>query len=182
LNPDLKRDPWTSEEDEALKNAVKKLGHNWSQIAKSLPGRSGHQCRERWRHFLNPNLKHGSWTLAEDEKLKNAVEKFGTHNWSKIAEDVPSRSDLQCKRRWFRPLNPDLNHEPRTPAEDDLLLNPQLDDFPSDFFAPSSDENDLPTESFSPRPPSGRWDNPLSDFDLDNPFDPWAPMMWDNNQ
>jgi myb proto-oncogene protein len=46
---------WTQKEDEILGQQVKIHGQqNWVIIAKSLPGRLGRQCRERWHNVLNP--------------------------------------------------------------------------------------------------------------------------------
>ncbi|XP_039688776.1 transcription factor MYB3R-2-like [Medicago truncatula] len=48
LNPDLIKGPWSEQEDNQLSELVKINGKkNWSQVAKSLPGRIGKQCRER---------------------------------------------------------------------------------------------------------------------------------------
>lgn len=48
LNPEMKKGPWTEEEDRIL---IEKVQHykaqNWSQIAQFLEGRIGKQCRER---------------------------------------------------------------------------------------------------------------------------------------
>lgn len=46
---------WNLKEDEILEEQVKIHGHqNWVIIAKSLPGRLGRQCRERWHNVLSP--------------------------------------------------------------------------------------------------------------------------------
>jgi myb proto-oncogene protein len=42
----------------------------------------------------------GHWRPAEDEKLKELVEKYGPHNWNAIAEKLHGRSgeNLNLKR------------------------------------------------------------------------------------
>jgi len=39
LNPAIKRDSWSEEEDMALVNAHTLYGNKWAEIAKCLPGR-----------------------------------------------------------------------------------------------------------------------------------------------
>ncbi|KAF9243835.1 hypothetical protein BU15DRAFT_42731 [Melanogaster broomeanus] len=48
LDPSLKKDEWTSEEDEKLIDAYKRLGGKWGQVGQELQ-RSGLGCRNRWR-------------------------------------------------------------------------------------------------------------------------------------
>ena len=49
VNPSLVKGPWTKEEDEQVRDLVKKYGpKRWSMIAKHLNGRIGKQCRERY--------------------------------------------------------------------------------------------------------------------------------------
>jgi len=107
LNPKIKRGRWTEEEDKRLTLAVHAYeNYNWIKIQKHVPGRTDVQCRERWCNILDPKLKDGPWTKEEDELLMKAIEKHGIGKWSKIAEEVPSRTDNQCWRRW-KQLNPE---------------------------------------------------------------------------
>lgn len=48
---------------------------NWSFIAKSLPGRIGKQCRERWHNHLNPDIRKERWTEEEDQAIIEAHKK-----------------------------------------------------------------------------------------------------------
>lgn len=67
LRPGLVKGPWTAEEDSMVKNLVESLGvKSWSVIAKSLSGRLGKQCRERWYNHLNPDIVKDPWTPEED--------------------------------------------------------------------------------------------------------------------
>ncbi|KAL9642120.1 hypothetical protein ABK040_007125 [Willaertia magna] len=50
LNPTLNVGPWTKEEDERLKQAIKEYGlGNWSKIAEVMHPRTDNQCWRRWR-------------------------------------------------------------------------------------------------------------------------------------
>lgn len=39
----------------------------------------------------------GHWRPAEDEKLRDLVEKYGPHNWNAIAEKLQGRSGESIK-------------------------------------------------------------------------------------
>ncbi len=45
----------------------------WSFIAGHLTGRIGKQCRERWANHLNPGIKKGPWTEAEDMNIIEVI-------------------------------------------------------------------------------------------------------------
>jgi myb proto-oncogene protein/Myb-like DNA-binding protein BAS1 len=48
LNPNLKKEDWTPEEDEKLIEAYNSIGGKWGQVGQTLQ-RSGLGCRNRWR-------------------------------------------------------------------------------------------------------------------------------------
>ncbi|KAK2422350.1 myb domain protein 3r-4 [Trifolium repens] len=95
----VRKGSFTPEEDERLTVAVMLFGRKWNQIAKYVPGRIQSQCRERYLNSLDPSLKWGGWTEEEDLRLEAAITKYG-YCWSKVAEDVPPRTDSQCRKRW----------------------------------------------------------------------------------
>lgn len=52
LSPDVRRDPWTVEEEATLFEAHAKLGPAWAKIASMLPGRTDNQvCFAMWSVF-----------------------------------------------------------------------------------------------------------------------------------
>ncbi|KAM3268765.1 hypothetical protein P3S67_030729 [Capsicum chacoense] len=48
LDPSLKLDEWTEEEDLKLKSAINEHGYSWSKVAACVPSRTDNQCRRRW--------------------------------------------------------------------------------------------------------------------------------------
>ncbi|KAJ4972603.1 hypothetical protein NE237_005777 [Protea cynaroides] len=64
----------------------------------------------------------GHWRPAEDEKLRELVERYGPHNWNAIAEKLQGRSGKSCRLRWFNQLDPRINRNPFTDEEEERLL------------------------------------------------------------
>ncbi|KAJ6326796.1 hypothetical protein OIU78_013808 [Salix suchowensis] len=109
LNPAIFKGTWTKEEDDCIMELVGKHGcRKWSVIAKSLPGRVGKQCRERWFNHLDPTINRASWTEEEEMTLTYYHEIYG-NKWAKIARFLPGRSDNAIKNFWNCVLKKNLD-------------------------------------------------------------------------
>ncbi|KAK3032416.1 hypothetical protein RJ639_037143, partial [Escallonia herrerae] len=64
----------------------------------------------------------GHWRPAEDDKLRQLVERYGPQNWNSIAEKLQGRSGKSCRLRWFNQLDPRINRRPFTEEEEERLL------------------------------------------------------------
>ncbi|KAK9820139.1 hypothetical protein WJX72_006542 [[Myrmecia] bisecta] len=116
----VKTGSWTVEEDRLLAEWQGKVGNRWSAVAKKIPGRTGQQCAQRWRHKVNPNIKKEKWTPSEDEALAALVAEFG-NQWAEIARRLDGRTDQQCMGRWRRHLDPNIRREVWEAHEDEKL-------------------------------------------------------------
>ncbi|XP_067868168.1 snRNA-activating protein complex subunit 4 isoform X2 [Heterodontus francisci] len=122
LNKELRKKEWTEEEDQMLTELVHKMRVGsfipYTKIAYFMEGRNGSQLLYRWSKTLDPTLKRGPWTPAEDELLLKAVAKYGTRDWFKIQEDVPGRIDAQCRGRFLNTLNRNVRRGKWLPEEE----------------------------------------------------------------
>lgn len=48
-------------------------GNRWALVAAELPGKTGQQCAQRWRHKVNPAIKKEKWTPEEDAQVSNPL-------------------------------------------------------------------------------------------------------------
>eukprot|EP00235_Prasinoderma_singulare_P008597 CAMPEP_0119164720 /NCGR_PEP_ID=MMETSP1315-20130426/4528_1 /TAXON_ID=676789 /ORGANISM="Prasinoderma singularis, Strain RCC927" /LENGTH=239 /DNA_ID=CAMNT_0007157919 /DNA_START=66 /DNA_END=782 /DNA_ORIENTATION=- len=118
---DVKQGQWTAEEDKLLASWQAKMGNRWSAVAQHMPGRTGQQCAQRWRHKVNPFIRKDKWTEEEDKKLSALHKEFG-NKWAEIARRLEGRTDQQCMGRWRRHLDPTIKKESWSTDEDQRLI------------------------------------------------------------
>ncbi|GMH11030.1 hypothetical protein Nepgr_012871 [Nepenthes gracilis] len=95
-----KKGPWTAAEDALLTEYVRNNGErHWKCVQKAGLMRCGKSCRLRWTNHLRPDLKKGAFTPEEERTVLELHERFG-NKWSKIAAELPGRTDNEIKNFW----------------------------------------------------------------------------------
>ncbi|KAK4482654.1 hypothetical protein RD792_009818 [Penstemon davidsonii] len=106
----VKKGPWSPEEDAKLKDFIEKFGTggNWIGLPqKAGLKRCGKSCRLRWLNYLRPNIKHGEFTDEEDKIICTLYSNIGSR-WSIIAGQLPGRTDNDIKNYWNTKLKKKL--------------------------------------------------------------------------
>jgi hypothetical protein len=95
---------WSQMEDDRLLAGIHKYGLNrWPSVAKFVGnGRTKAQCGQRWNRTLNPQLKKTKWSNDEEFQLAELVARYGPKSWTRIADEMVTRSDVQCRYHWLQ--------------------------------------------------------------------------------
>jgi hypothetical protein len=168
FKPKQTRHHFSPEDDERIVEAVGNQEYpNWNEVAQCVPGKTGRQCRERFQHYLRPNLVQTPWTAAEDELIRKFYGEYGP-NWARIAMHFNGqRTNNNIKNRWN-------NHLARNMTSRDPEELP-LPDLPRAEFA-ISPRPAIP--EFHDRPPDSLSDTAWSDPIVETPIDWFAEVAF----
>lgn len=92
LDPYLKLDEWTEEEDLKLKSAIDAHGYSWSKVAACVPPRTDNQCRRRWIVLFPdevPMLKEAK-KISREAFISNFVDREGERPALRPNDIVPT--------------------------------------------------------------------------------------------
>nr|VDD05923.1 unnamed protein product [Brassica oleracea] len=145
----VKRGPWSPEEDAKLKDYIEKqgTGGNWIALPhKAGLRRCGKSCRLRWLNYLRPNIRHGDFSEEEDKIICSLFASIGSR-WSVIAAHLHGRTDNDIKNYWNTKLKKKLIATMAPPPPPHLLA------IASSSSSPSSSHYNM-TNSLPPYNPS----------------------------
>ena len=77
--------------------------------------------------------RRAPWNKKEDDAIIELVNKYGTSNWTIIANEMAllykskHRNGKQCRERWHNHLDPIVNKENWTEEEENILFNKHLE-------------------------------------------------------
>ncbi|PIN13295.1 Transcription factor, Myb superfamily [Handroanthus impetiginosus] len=122
---ELKKGPWTREEDQKLLAYIEEHGHgSWRSLpAKAGLQRCGKSCRLRWTNYLRPDIKRGKFSPHEEKTIIRLHALLG-NRWSAIAAHLPKRTDNEIKNYWNTRLKKRLTRMGIDPATHKPKNNP----------------------------------------------------------
>ncbi|XP_028312219.1 snRNA-activating protein complex subunit 4 isoform X2 [Gouania willdenowi] len=127
LHPSINKLPWQPEEMVQLEAVARKWHHrHWDSIAEELgTGRTAFMCLQMFQRYISDTLKRSVWTPAEDDLLRELVDRMRIRNfipYTQISYFMEGRQPNQLIYRWTGVLDPRLKKGPWTAEEDQLLL------------------------------------------------------------
>ncbi|KAK8886886.1 hypothetical protein M9Y10_037919 [Tritrichomonas musculus] len=93
------REIFTINEDKKLIELYSIYQDDWKTISEFMPNRTIRQCKERYLHYLSPEISQSLWTEDEDELLIQKVNTIGKR-WKILEQFFKGRTEISIRNRW----------------------------------------------------------------------------------
>jgi len=90
LDPDIRKEPWTEEEDDVICNFYSEHGSKWSELSKILKGRPSNAIKNHWNSTLKKRVYENSPKVKKSSKKKDK----DSSKSSKMMVNEPSSDDI----------------------------------------------------------------------------------------
>ena len=139
-SPSIKKDSSPYQQEKSLNNIspnltiVKPENLNETQAQNNLINNSESYTNKNNKNFTFKIIKRRApWNKKEDDAIIELVNKYGTSNWTIIANEMANmykskhRNGKQCRERWHNHLDPVVNKENWTEEEENILFSKHLE-------------------------------------------------------
>lgn len=191
VDPSIRRDPWTGEEDEQLWTAFKKHGNKWHTIANTLQGRPAIHCRNR----LQSLQRTRDATSASTKEPPNGSDSLPPPSLSNLSTPAPlssSGTPIPSTAKTHLPREPPEGKSSAVPlipaSEGEANCQLELERFPEPprkegFLDPPRLQHGFPTVICPPTAESVRcWQESITPTELWKNSPTENPTIWENLQ
>ncbi|CAD8078206.1 unnamed protein product [Paramecium sonneborni] len=100
LNPEIRAEPWSKEEDLIVMEAYQKYGSRWTEISKLLKGRPENMIKNRFYSFIRKeymNIQNPYYVIPNSQQKTDAEQLKSTQFSNDINKDDQNENSLSCQ-------------------------------------------------------------------------------------